>query len=581
MKKILCFLLIGAMVLGMAACSKKEDDKGSTTRNATEISGEGTQSSTGSESGAANYEATPTEGTETPTEEPVTVGPSATPTATPTPEPTEEPAAPTGPEISMLPDMQKVFDTYYEYARNCMDPEYTLFETMRFGLALIDDDDVPELLISDNDIHATGVKVIFYNNGTPVQVGEFGESGGFSYVKKENHIMSFFMNNGIRTLTRYHVNADLSVTKDIVFYCDDNNGKDYKIDEKEVDMETFDTEYNKAFESANGNKHISVQHLDLLQYNPYLCDPRMKDVFYQMYNELLDPEYTRFSGYTNENLEKLYGSWDLIRAEAHIIGREALFYNLNEKNDDGFMMCSSATASKRDGLGFWASAYINDEPLDTLTITSYAMPLLYSPNGISDGIDYGWNAQAIPEFSDWTMYACIDDEDHMILAMFRESEGKTDEYGYPLSDTMVLTYERNTETHEDVTEEQGEKRYLDLERKADADIDGKKAFLAKEYIWIFSSDTELIKKYGFPEDLGGYDYEIVYKEQDPFIIYADENTAITTLIFDPSLHHKDCDLETFCNLENYRSYVVYFDGVSENEDVSGKTAYKIYEDYTG
>ena len=580
MKKILCFLLIGAMILSISACSKKEDDKGKTERNATEISGEGTQSNTLSESGETNNTATPTEENITPTEEAVTPGPTATPTATPTPEITQEPATPTQTENQDLPDMQKVFDAYYEYARECMDPEYTLFETMRFGLALIDDDDIPELLISENTIHATGVKVIFYNNGSPKEVGEFGEFGGFSYIKKENHILSFFMNQGIRTLSKFHVNEDLSTTKDIDFYCDDNIGSDYKINEKEVDLETFDSEYNKAFESQNGNKEITVQYFNLLPYNPYLCSPELKDAFSQMYNELLDPDYVEFSGYFNENMAKLDGEWNLIRAEFYVKGYDGLIYDPEKNLNPDVQVNSAATASKNNGLGFWVSTYLKDESVDELTLTSYAMPLTYNPNGISEGLDFGWNVEAKSESIDWTIYACIDENDHMILALFRERQGETDSYGYPLSDNIILTYTRNTENYDDADETEVS-RFFSLERKAEDDKDGKKAFLAKEYIWIHPDDTEFIKEYGLPEDLDGYDYEIVYKKQDPFVIYIDENTKIEKLVFNPGLGHEECDLETFCNLEYYAMYRVYFEVSSTDEDVAGKTAIVIEEDYTG
>ena len=588
MRKIFYMLLIGLLVIGLAACSKdgkEEDNK----RNATEVTGTASPAPTkeADVTETVTPEATPEE-TPVPTEggDENNVTPEASasptekapePTATGIPDvtatPTEEPVL-TGNENASTPDIMTVASAYYDYvAKSMITNNYEKAERTRFGLALIDEDDIPELLIAEDNSHGTGVKVVFYNNGDPKEVGVFGENGGFSYMKKENSILDFFMAMGIRTLSKYSVNPDLTLKETINFRADDNGDEGYKINGEDVDVDSFDEQYDEAFESDNGNKTIYVEYYDLLPYHPYLTDPALIDAFAQMYNELLDPDYDCFSGYFNDNMQKLTGSWSLIRGTASVKNIGTVEFD-SQNTENEVVMLSMATVDKFNGVGLWLSSYRGDESIDDMTLTSYAMPMTYFGTGISEGLDYGWSVKAEPEFGDWSYYLCMDDNDHLIIAIFREREGETDSLGNPLSDSIVLTYERDTEDYQYYSVK------AELTRQADADKDGMKAFVAKEYLVVTQDDIELITKYELPEDLDGYDYEIVHPDKEAYTVFIDDDTTIEVLDFENGLSSKKITAEEFANLNAYGSYNLYFDP-DDAENLEGKTVLRINEDYTG
>lgn len=106
-------------------------------------------------------------------------------------------AAPTEPEteewIFQSPYGQAYYDYLQEYVASCSPAEKVL---LRFGLAFIYEDDVPELLIFPDDCHAAGVKVYTYTWDRVVELGEFGSFGTMQYVKREGMIFSTFMEYG-------------------------------------------------------------------------------------------------------------------------------------------------------------------------------------------------------------------------------------------------------------------------------------------------------------------------------------------------------------------------------------------------
>jgi len=610
MKKILLLILIGIMTFALCACSNSGDEQ-KKERNAIEITDEPITGNdkTVSPSGLEQNDERPTDAAEKITEAPTAIPTSSTDT-TVSPEPTAviEPTVTEpvitepvireqeypGPVVDTLPNMGDVFKAYYDYARSLMDePDYTLFDTLRFGLALIDNDDLPELLIAEDSYHGSMVKVIFYNGGDLKEAGSFGSYGGFSYIKMENHIMSFYMNNGIRTLFRYRIENDYSLTAVKEFIADDNGDGGYKIDGEEVEAEVFDEEYELASDPEYGNKKIFVEYENLLPYYPYLTSTEYLDAFDLMYEQLLDPEYERFSGYTNEKMEKLYGSWSLIKGEAYF-DNQSLYYNPNGTEESNAQMTSEVTISRDNGVGMWLSTYIDNKPYDPLTTVSYAMPMLFFNGGISEGIDYGWSVKAVPEFSDWEFYLCLDDNGHLILAMFRALEDESDGDGNPTRESVVLTYDVREDDGpgEDVedgddgkgqddgnTEDSLYKISCDITRQENKDIDGKKAFSAKEYLIVRPDDTDLISKYGLPEDLDGYDFEMVESDREPFTFYVDESTEIQIIDFSEGIKYININLNAFLAGGLFGTYNLYFDAREILSSTEGLTVKKMVMDY--
>lgn len=66
----------------------------------------------------------------------------------------------------------------------------------RFNLAYIDEDDIPELIIMDDDFHAASGDVYMYYEGEVVFIHSYGQYGGFPFVTKGNYIMSGFSGMG-------------------------------------------------------------------------------------------------------------------------------------------------------------------------------------------------------------------------------------------------------------------------------------------------------------------------------------------------------------------------------------------------
>ena len=65
-----------------------------------------------------------------------------------------------------------------------------------FRLAYIDDDDVPELLIMEDDFHGAGVRVCTYYHDELVEIGEFGSMGNMFYAERQGEINGGFTNFG-------------------------------------------------------------------------------------------------------------------------------------------------------------------------------------------------------------------------------------------------------------------------------------------------------------------------------------------------------------------------------------------------
>lgn len=80
-----------------------------------------------------------------------------------------------------------------EYAK---ESKYIEMERAKFSLAFIDDDEVPELLVFEDNSHAAGVDVYTYYQDEVTELGEFGSSGEMQYVERGGMIFSNFTGMG-------------------------------------------------------------------------------------------------------------------------------------------------------------------------------------------------------------------------------------------------------------------------------------------------------------------------------------------------------------------------------------------------
>ena len=70
-----------------------------------------------------------------------------------------------------------------------------------FSLVFIDDDDIPELVVSESSSHAADANVLSYGRNGLVDHGTFGTFGQIQYLEKENIIVSDIVYQGNGTLS--------------------------------------------------------------------------------------------------------------------------------------------------------------------------------------------------------------------------------------------------------------------------------------------------------------------------------------------------------------------------------------------
>lgn len=587
MKKICTLLLALVLVLSLAACSSKDVDnlvdKLTQTTDAPKDDNKATEAVT--PEGTANT----TEPTNAPISEPiieptVTTEPTATPepTVTVAPEPTEEPVTTpvAGNNSNGLADeelLTTILNTYSDYLHvHVEDENYENFDSLHFGLAFIDDDDIPELIMADYDYHAAGAQIIFYNDGNLVNAGEFGEYGGFAYGKYDNRILSYYMGMGIECLTQLHIDDNYAAVNDFYMEGDINDNTYFKIDDKDVTEAEFEELYDLAFEGEEDRPVIWATYETMIPFYPNLCQENDFEVFLDMYEQLLDPGYIRYSGYKTLNMRSMEGVWNLFRGEIITEDPELhIYYDSkdSDQNSSKYELLSEATIS--DYAGFWLSVYENGQRIEDLSINTYAMPMTFFNGGITEAIDYGWSVICEPQDGlEWECYMCLDDEDHLIIVLCRDT-GSTytiDGAVYPKMDWITLYYERSFHEYDYnfVT--------ATITRSPENDKDGKYAFIAKEYVYVAVWDEELINQYNLPKELDGKMYEIVDPGVKPYIFYIDDETYIIDT--DRDVQEDDViPVEDFLKQTDFGEYTVCFDGVNEQGTNEGLTAICLFIEY--
>ncbi len=591
MKKICAILMILVLVLSTTACSSKDIDdlvdKFTGTTDAPKDNSDDKQDAVTT----PTAEVTP-EATQAPTSTPTPV-PTEEVTATPEPEVTEEPTPTEDPAIVDITTegadeelLNNIFRAYTDFLHDEVDKtDYENFDAMRVGLAFIDDDNIPELIWADNNYHACGVRVAYYVDGEVKEIGNFGgqgggfgEYGGFAYAKYENRILSYYMGMGIQLLTQYHVADDLELIQDFNLEGDINDNTYFIINEENVTGEAFTEAYDLAFEGEEDHPIIWATYDSMIFFYPNLCQGKEIEIFTDMYNQLLDPEYERYTGYVDPKMEAMRGTWGLIQGEVYIDEPEmTIWYDINGDQESMSSFLYS-NAYIYDNAGFWLSGYNSDgESIEELNLTSYAMPMTYFDGGISEGVDYGWCVICEPQDGlEWNCDMCLDDEDHLIIVLWRNTD-KTydmDGYEYPVQDWITLYYEREFDEYDYNTVT------ASVTRSAKDDKDGKYAFIAQEYLVVYPTDTELIAEYNLPEDLDGSDFEIVTLDKDPYVFYVDDSSVIKEIDFEKMAFTR-VPAEEYAVQEYYYDYTIFFDGVNDEGTNEGLTAVAMIRDYLG
>lgn len=582
MKKIKYLVVSILLILSLTACSGIQLDKLVETMTATEMPDEKEKAVGNVTPEPGTTDAVTPDPTATPAVTPAatpTAVPTSTPEPSPTPLPTEEPT----PTIELLVKtnvdkelLNKIFTAYDEYLVDDMNRDsFERFNTLKFGLAFINDDDIPELLISDDTYHACGVRVLCYDNGKVVQIGEFGEFGSMQYQMRSNRIISTYMGMGQQELSIIHINPDYSTGVDLSMSGDTNGMLGYFIDGNEVKEEYFLEVYDEQFKGDAEHHVIYVSNEKMAPYNPHVVYMMTQDVMMQMYDELQNENFAEFTLYRNEKMDDLTGTWDLYEGYVSLYKENLNFTYLPYESyqESGYKVLSAATIT--DKINFWVSGYDEkDDPMNDITVALYNMDMEYWNIRINDWVDYGWCVRGLSEDSnEWDVYACLDDKDHLYLCLYRDT-GETytkDGREYPQYDYIQLKYERIFYEYDYYTVN------ARIERDESADKNGKLAFKGYQYYYITKDDKDLIKQFGLDKKLNGQDHVVYYVEEEPFTFYIDEDTYVQLIDYDDWYYMKG----DYTEVGDYRSNVFYlfFKEANKKGNCDGLIASAIREDY--
>ena len=96
-------------------------------------------------------------------------------------------------DMQQAPYARAYLEFLTEYVQNSKDGKG---QGARFSLAFVDGDDIPELLLMEDDCHAKGVKVFTYYQEQVAELGAFGSFGLMQYVERAGLIFSHYMGHG-------------------------------------------------------------------------------------------------------------------------------------------------------------------------------------------------------------------------------------------------------------------------------------------------------------------------------------------------------------------------------------------------
>ena len=151
---------------------------------------------------------------------------------------------------------------YRRFLEAYMEEENKYVHRARVMLALIDDDSIPELLLIEDNSHASGVKVYTYYQESVVELGEFGSFGSMEYVERGGMIFSGFSGMGEGSSQFFQVeDGETKLVCSIMSYQPfDGSPETYEIDGISATEEAV----RKKWEELDTDKYISIGYDDAL-----------------------------------------------------------------------------------------------------------------------------------------------------------------------------------------------------------------------------------------------------------------------------------------------------------------------------
>lgn len=132
-------------------------------------------------------------------------------------------------------------EAYAEVARNYQANINGL--QAKFGLAYIDKDDIPELILDSGDGHICKVTLYTYYNNQPVFLGEnYGDFGVIGYTPRTGTIIEEVFANGGYYLAKFYALTEGTATQEMSFMHDVNQ-VNYTVNDQAVSKEQYDKEW--------------------------------------------------------------------------------------------------------------------------------------------------------------------------------------------------------------------------------------------------------------------------------------------------------------------------------------------------
>ncbi len=325
--------------------------------------------------------------------------------------------------------------------------------SISYGLAFIDADQVPELLLVDSNEQGNYVKIVFYNGGNHKEIEQFQSDGIFSYIKYENCIVSSIKSDSVCTTNIIHINHEFSAIVDYVFEKTDDGI--YKIDGKEVSNTVYEEKLAEITSGKQGNKLLTNDFNNLMRCYSYSNKEFIRLYLIEMYKNLENPDFEDFYKYYNDNMYKISDEWSLVECKAETAVKN-FTYSVKDNIDDNesYKVNSEVSVSKQFGVSIWINTFTDNELFKFRCIKGEKIPMLYFGAPVSlNGKEYGWSTVLYPDSNEFEWYVTFmydEETDHLIAQVLWPKPGEShgdypirrNEKEVPIADSLVLTYER-------------------------------------------------------------------------------------------------------------------------------------------
>ena len=141
-------------------------------------------------------------------------------------------------------DIDKAIEAYCDFM------ERENLHEWHFALCYIDEDDIPELVVSGGNSHPVTASIYTYGDGKVTEIGYAGSFGEFKFAPKQSSIISSYLGMG-ELYEMFYTVKDGALEQ--VKYFKDDSGTGYypegKMTFKINDIEVSEEEYNTELES--------------------------------------------------------------------------------------------------------------------------------------------------------------------------------------------------------------------------------------------------------------------------------------------------------------------------------------------